>query len=499
MRQTFSTGIWRAFSAVGAAVIFLTAVLCIAQTKDGIPVARLMPPLFGSLAGFLLLAFILVKLESFLEKYQKILLPFFLVCYGLLVYRLCLHSRGIPVHDSLSVINGAKYLAGLTEEMNWTYFARCPNNLMPAVYLSFLFRTAHFFGAEDGWYFVVAVNVLMLLVTLYCVFRISGRAARYKTASSWLCMLMLAAFFPVLGHTQSLYTDAFSFCFGITAFYVWLRSQESQVGGWRQVGNAAAGVIWAVGMQLKMTVAISLIAVLLYLVLFRRAKDMILRCGVVLLIVAAVAVGCRGYADSLPTQEHKDTWALPTASHFVAMGLIGDGGFDMYSEYFVTVTATYGMEEKKRYIREFIWENKGNFVNPEHVLAKLRNNFAEGTMGASIFINEAEKHGLVYNCISYQGAHSWGYRVCIDGYWYMILLMVSLCFLGEVLSGEAEREAGRVVAMLSIAGIMCYVMLSEANNRQLYNHLPWIMIAANAGLWKLAERAGRFGALMRKR
>ncbi|MCX4304853.1 MAG: glycosyltransferase family 39 protein [Acetatifactor sp.] len=500
MRQRLSTGIWRVFAASGATIIFLTVILCVAQTKDGIRAEQLMPPIFGSLVLFLLLVFILVKLEGILEKYQKIFLPLFLGCYALVVYVLCLRSRGIPVHDSLSVINGARYFAGLTDEMSWTYFASCPNNLMPAVYLSFLFRIAHFFGAEDGWYFAVAVNVVMLLAALYCVFRISGRVSWHKTASSWSGMLILAMYFPILGHTQSLYTDAFSFCFGVTAFYIWLRNQEKRVGGWRQqAGNVVAGIIWAVGMQLKMTVAISLIAVLLYLILFRRARDIISRCGIIFLIVAAVALGCRAYADSLPTQEYKDTWALPTASHFIAMGLIGDGGFDMYSDYFVTMTGTWGMEEKKRYIREFIWENKGNFLDPEHVHAKLRNNFAEGTMGASIFFHSAESHGLVYNCISYQGAHSWGYRVRIDGYWYMILILTSLCFLGELLSREKEREAGRVVAMLSIAGIMCYVMLSEANNRQLYNHLPWIMIAANVGLWRLVEYTGRCSVWLRER
>ena len=81
----------------------------------------------------------------------------------------------------------------------------------------------------------------------------------------------------------------------------------------------------------------------------------------------------------------------------------------------------------------------------------------------------------------------------------MILILTSLCFLGELLSREKEREAGRVVAMLSIAGIMCYVMLSEANNRQLYNHLPWIMIAANVGLWRLVEYTGRCSVWLRER
>lgn len=45
------------FAAAGTAVIFLTAVLCIAQTKDNISAGERMPPLFVSMAVFLLLAF----------------------------------------------------------------------------------------------------------------------------------------------------------------------------------------------------------------------------------------------------------------------------------------------------------------------------------------------------------------------------------------------------------------------------------------------------------
>lgn len=489
MKQKVSVGIWRLFAGISGAVTLITVILCIVKTKDGITVGELMPPFLVSLAVFGIVGVVLVKLEGFLEKYQRFLLPVFFVVYGLLVYRLCLHSRGIPVHDSLSIINGAKYMAGLTEEMNWTYFARYNNNLMPMIYLGLIFRFSNFLGVEDGWYIAVAINVLMLLAALFCVFKLSGRISKHGTAASWLGILMLAVYFPVLGHTQSLYTDAFSFCFGITAFYVWLRNQEKHRTGWRyHAVNILAGILWAVGIQLKMTVAISLIAAVIYLLLFEKCREALRKCGAVLLVVIIAMAGCRMYAGTLPTEEYKDTWALPGASHFIALGLSGDGGFDMYSEYFETVTAIYGMDEKKAYIRDYIWENKKNFINPGHVLAKLRNNYAEGTMGASIFLNDAEGHGLIYNCISYNGAYSRTYRTWIDGYWYMILTMAGVGFVSEMLSKREERDACRVTAMLCMVGIMMYVMLSEANNRQLYNHLPWIIYVANTGMWVCADK-----------
>ena len=36
--------------------------------------------------------------------------------------------------------------------------------------------------------------------------------------------------------------------------------------------------------------------------------------------------------------------------------------------------------------------------------------------------------------------------------------------------------------MNAMFGIMLYLMLFEANNRQLYNHLPWLVLAASGGL-----------------
>ena len=177
---------------------------------------------------------------------------------------------------------------------------------------------------------------------------------------------------------------------------------------------------------------------------------------------------------------------MPFAGYLVALGLEGNGGFNLESEYFNNVCAEVG-EDKWTYTKAYIWEHKGNFLNKEHVLAKARHNFATGTMVASDFLWAAEKEGFVYQCISYWGQYRVPYRTWITGYWYMVLGLAAGAWLWRAVRCGDREEIQIFVAALSMFGIMLYVMLGEANNRQLYNHLPWIFTMANLGIWVIIE------------
>ncbi|MCM1412635.1 MAG: hypothetical protein NC305_19145, partial [Lachnospiraceae bacterium] len=151
-------------------------------------------------------------MESILEKYHKILLPVFLFFYGVFLWIMCYHSRGIPVTDSASLNMGALYMAGLSEEISWTYFARWSNNIMPAVLLGGgIYRIGRLLGLEDVYYAALFANVLQVVIAMYCTFQICCRMSGKKKSTAWLGMFLLGSYFAVFEHTQSLYTDAFSF------------------------------------------------------------------------------------------------------------------------------------------------------------------------------------------------------------------------------------------------------------------------------------------------
>lgn len=498
MREKFGAAVWRFFAAAAAVTLLITIILCVQKTQYDIIVQQIIKKPFYFLIAFFVLGLALQKAESFLEKYRKPLLTVFLVLYGVTVFLLGVGSRAHPCNDSGEVYQGALYVAGLSEDIGWHYFARCHNNVMPMLYLGALFKLAAWLGIKDVWYAAVTVNVLYVLAALYCVFWLGRRRGRHKEASAWLGMLMLAFYFPILGHTQSTYTDAFSFCFGIGAFCLWLRNQESGRTGRRyQLGNVLAGLVWAAGTQLKITVVISLVAVVCYLILFAGLREAARRCAAAVALVIALAVGCSSLIKVLPCKEYEDAWGLPTLGYFIAVGLTGNGGWDPDSEYFGRVCGEWG-KDKWTYTKQYIWENRGNFVDPEHLTAKLRHNFAVGTMVASDFFWMPEKEGLVYSCAAYLGEHHEPYRIWITGYWYFFLIMGFIAWLSRAVLSRGREDIVIFVAIMSMFGIMLYAMISEANNRQLYNHLPWIATVANMGMWIIFDAAAYAGAKVKQ-
>lgn len=494
MKEKISLGLWKAFLVVYAIVLTIIIVLCVMETQEKVsPTLMTIYPLLG-LIIFTVIAFIGVKIESFLEKYEKYLLLAFFALYTIATVRFTLHSRGIPANDSASLINGAYYMAGLTEEMQWTYFARWNHQVIPALLLSFVFRIATWLNISDVYYLAWALNIVHVLCTLFCTYKLAHRFSKHGSVAGWLVMGMMAIYIPIWGHTQSLYTDAFSFGIGIIAFYIWLCNYEKRKSGWKYwIINIAVGILWSIGFEIKATVIISLFAVIIYLILFEKWKVLVKNAVCLLLPLIITITICNSYIKTLPCMEYEDSWGIPAIEYFIGIGLEADGSFRLDSEFFNKVAGgIWGMEEKKAYAREFIVENIDQFWNAEHMIAKVRYNFASGKMKADDFMHEVEHPGFLYNCISYTGAYRRTYRTFVAAYWYMLLEFIVIASLFRIFTKKQTKE-NKVepfvfVPIVSVCGIMMYVMIFEANNRQLYNHIPMVFSAASIGIWSVQNK-----------
>ena len=80
MKKNVGSVLWKAFLAVYAILLTTVIVLCVMKTQENVP-ANLMT--WYPFAGILLitvLAFLGIKIEAFLEKYERYLLLIFLYC-----------------------------------------------------------------------------------------------------------------------------------------------------------------------------------------------------------------------------------------------------------------------------------------------------------------------------------------------------------------------------------------------------------------------------------
>lgn len=213
-----------------------------------------------------MLCFGLKKMERWLEQYGKFLLPLFCGAWAMLLYLFSCFARNQPAPDFAMVYEGAlNYARGA--EVYWPYFALWKNNYPLLLLLTMLIRISDLLGFTDPFYLILVFSVAMVVWSGICVFRLVGYAGK-STGWQWTGLLLFAGFLPCWGGTQNFYTDAMSLCFGIWACLLCRKAMTKGIGY-----GLMAGVIWGTGYAIKATVAISMAAVFLILLIVLHWKQ----------------------------------------------------------------------------------------------------------------------------------------------------------------------------------------------------------------------------------
>ncbi len=412
----------------------------------------------------------------------------FIILYTLCMMYVCYASRTIPDNDHAWVYNGALYMAGVTEEGNWEYFARSYNNIPPMLYLSLQIKINQLLGFSEPYILPVLVNILQIDIAMVCVYHLlkENCTGQNKILLPWAGIILLACFFPTISHSQATYTDGASFCFSIAAYYLWHKSNSLEKQKRKIIYCIFAGVIWGFGASIKMTVLISFIAVLCALII---EKKLLQKCKEI--VSAAVGIVCvllcvNIAVEQLPSAKMQDSHGLPTLSYWIGIGIQGNGGYTDNQEYSITLNTIYGMDAKEEYSRQYIKENLHQFWNASHLVGKVRHNFASGNFGASDYMRNTERDNFVFQSMSTEGRYFWRFSMIMASYFYAMLILLAVNIAGyikKIINGTCTEMETTVI--LTIIGLMIYLMIFEANNRQLYNHLSWFVLGAALGIGKI--------------
>lgn len=474
-----------------AAEIGLILLICIPDTQNNLPAGKMILLPLGwtaAMSGILLAG---AAARGFLEKYHRFLFPAFLLLYGIGLFALCVIDRTEPMGDWGSVMQGAEYMAGLTDTMNWEYFAKCKNNTIPMLVIAQELKLGKLLGLSDPHRAGMLMNVVQVIITLMCTFYVCRKAHHDDYVTGWLGMGLLAMTLPVVGHSRVLYTDSLSLCFGILGFVIWLKADQGEHRGvfyWLKL--MGAGLVWGMGCALKPTVVICVIAVILFVLLFRRDRNT-WKNFVMAALVAGIIGATGSWVDAWSDPELVEAIGQPRFSYWIAVGLKGGGDWMSGVDYVDEMMSLYGLEAREEYTRQFIRENIYEFWNPSHLTAKVKTNFAGGSLGSSDFMS-GEKTGndFVWEWVSQGGAWFWRYNMICTSYFYFVLLMLIVSCVGECRRKEPIHSCV-FVPMVTSLGMMIYLMIFEANNRQLYNEFMWFVSGAANGLVMIATALRR--------
>ena len=474
--------LWKIFLFFDGLNIFFVLLFCIIKSENHLPPSKmiLLPILLHLF--YLIIYLCMCKFTNHSESafFLSSNLPFiYMFFYGILLYYLSVHGRSEPIHDQAAVYQGALYFANLSESAPWEYFAKYNNNIMPSVILGIIFRIGSFGNTCDPFYFAVFINVIQIIITMYILFKLILK--RCSPFYAWIGILIFSLYIlPQAAHCMSLYTDAMSFSFGIIGFYLWEKYASANSNLSFLAKTFILGILFGIAAIIKVTAIIPLIAITGYTLIKRDFKAFyITLCTII--ISALFFLLCGHLTSLLPSEDLRDMYGTPKWSYWIGIGLQGNGGYNDNQDYVTHLNTIYGITNKEAWSKQYIQEHLSQFIDKHHIISKLRYNFANGSLGSGTFVQMTEPNNIFYKLMHYDGNLFWRYSLVMTGIMYFMYSCILLAIISNFYK-QNSIDSTLVVSLFSIFGIMLYVMLFEANNRQLFNHLPWFVLATTCGL-----------------
>lgn len=411
------------------------------------------------------------RVEDWIKRWYHFLVPAFLVVYGIALIRIGFLLRFTPCFDMDAIYSGAiQWLQEGSFRDFYEYYGYFPNNLGAMGFLYLIFSVTSWFGITDFFAVGIVVNSFLILGTIYTVSWICCRLA--GEIAGLLALVGVLLCFPFLFMGAAFYTDSLSLLFPPLFYALYLKFKEKEDWKHRIVFAVLMGVSLGIGILIKFTVVIILIAVLIEALLTIHWKKVLCIAGASLLVSLGMYTGYQSYIYHchLTDETYQD---LKTPYwHWIMMGLQNAGSYNPEDyEY----TRSFSVDERAAACRERIKERvdalglSGLF----HLWSqKTVVCFGDGTYALSDFLDDSpQEETALHEAVLYDGAHYGGYRQMTTG---LLLMFYVLAVLGMI----GRRQELVTGPRLAMAGIFCFLLLWETSGRYFTNYVPMILISA---------------------
>ncbi len=440
--------------------------------------AYLLPVTLLCVTGLFGIFILIGRYENVLEKYyNKILLAFSIIMFLIqIILGNILEFK--PAHDLGAIYNGAvDWVKTGTFKNYYDYFEWFPNNIGGMLFLYIFFKISSFVGISDFFIVGVVVNSIISVATMVTVSLICKRIKGVKHGFFALCIFALCPPFYIIGAV--FYTDALSMLFPVLFYYLYLKTKDRDNSKKSIVGYILMGVVAAIGMQIKFTVLIGIIAVLIDMLFNCDIKRFInaTLCTTIIIFIFSFVVDGIIYSNHI---DHDKAQVKNTPYlHWIMMGHHGDG---LYNSADYKFTRSFEDPQiRKKAISNELFETidelkyKGLF---NLYSKKASRGFGDGTLGLSDFLDDPhEKNTKLHENVLYKGTSYGKYtHYCTS---LQIAIFIFMCF-GAYAVTTRNKKSGQVelAPFVSIFGLMLFLMLWETNRRYFSNYIPMIFICA---------------------
>ncbi len=360
----------------------------------------------------------------------------------------------------------------------YDYFDWFPNNLGAMTFLSIIFKFAKWIGIRDYFFVGVLVNSVMATFTLRYAYLIVRKMTAQNSPAGIAVLLffMLNPACYMVG--AAFYTDALSMLFPVMFYYYYLCFKKGERSKRSLVLMSLAG---AVGILIKSTVLIMVVAVLIDALMNRHFRKMVhILAGVVAMFVlfSGAMHGCL-YTKHL----NRDLAARKNTpiGHWIMMGLNQNSQGAYNGEDYVFTRSFEDPDVRDAAIRKEIQtrlKTAGVSGTTRLVTVKLTKAFGDGTFALSDFLDDGPlRNSWLHSYVLYDSPSYWLYKYCTQ-----VPLLVVYFFVLVAGWNRFRKMSFEIAPFVAIIGLMLFLAFWESSSRYFLNFVPVIYCIGALGI-----------------
>ena len=434
--------------------------------------------------------------EAALARRAGLITAVFLAVMGILQLVLALRLRYKPVFDIDAIFGGAsQWVETGSFPSYYDYYYRFANNFGGLRSMYCILRLADMLGVRDKYLAACLANGALSLVTMY----VTGQVAKKHLGvrGQMMAYALFALSPPFYFLAPAFYTDALSMPFPVLTYWLWLLAKDRPRRRDKLMLYALIGLAVSLGAQIKATVLIVFIAILLdglWRGQWKRTAAIALIGAVILLAgQAGLEHAIFRHLDRARSEQER----IPVL-HWVMMGLDGNG---MYNPTDYAFTESFTDKDAQRAALKQEIRNRIQALGPEGLLRHLGQKgvilFGDGTYGLSDCLGgEPLTESRLREWVLPGGTYNGIYKHICTG----VLLAVYLLLIAAALRDSRRPNEDMLIPRLAVFGLVLFLLMWEARWRYFSNFIPLIFLCALPGLdgvgrQSVAQRAARPGSM----
>lgn len=451
-----------------------------------------------------------------LKPRTEIVLFVCLLIFQLIIAR-ALESSGYNWDSQVALNAAASYaFTGHLTAYATHYFALNPNNIPLLCGLGALFGFLHRLGLDD---FLTAASLLSA-VLLWCAQLLTYLAADLLYGKRFALITLIFTFILINCSPQvaTIYTDTLALVFPVAILYFSLRLARAQRLVTRAAFSAVIGFVAMIGILLKPTVAIALIAValtgLLWLLSAKQpwSKRGAVAASVVPLVIA-MGLTYFGFQSAenamriLPFPAASANAGGPPPAHFVAIGMQTTqynnrteyGGYDRKQAEAMASLPTlaqrndYSIQSIKHTLSSYgplgylrFLALKMNWILSDATFYA----YGEGTNDQVVFADHSRLAGAIRSFLFVGGRNYSLLGNTSQVFWLALLLLIGAQAVLTWVRGKVLLRLEVTLLRLMVAGNILFVLIFEGRSRYLYLYVPCFVVLSLYLIKVLVDESG---------